>query len=109
MILPEISQKIMSTGSEQIDFRCSSKKDAWQCGALLIFSFSSSLYHLILFGIQRLSAIIWPWKYQQSSFKSVYISLIFVWLAAGFTAAIPGKLILNYFLDYLHFKKFELK
>ena len=55
-----------------------------------MFGYTSSLYHLIYMGIQRLYAVWKPIDYSLQSHKTVYISLACVWIVAIFSASSTG-------------------
>jgi len=56
-----------------------------------LFTFTSSLYHLLYMGMQRLHAVAWPINYKFQSKASLYQGLAVVWILAAVSASLPGE------------------
>ncbi|XP_076818107.1 uncharacterized protein LOC143463502 [Clavelina lepadiformis] len=73
---------------------------AYVGGILLLFSLTSSLYHLLYMGGERIYAITKPLQYKWQSNTSLYAGLVLVWIVSIITATIfawfPGKFIFTY-------------
>jgi len=61
-------------------------------GMFYLLGFSSSLYHLVLLGQQRIYAINWPIRYKMQAVKSVYKGIGVVWILSLLSATTPGEL-----------------
>lgn len=57
----------------------------------IIFTYSSSLHHLMFIGIERIYAIIQPFKYRMQTKSTIMVSLLVVWLSSLITSTIPRK------------------
>ena len=82
-----------STGHEVVTKITTSQRAASSIipAILNLFTFTSSLYHLLYMGIQRLHAVAWPINYKFQSKASVYQSLAAVWILAALSASLPGE------------------
>ncbi|CAK8697389.1 unnamed protein product [Clavelina lepadiformis] len=63
---------------------------AYVGGILSVFGFTSSLYHLVFMGAERVYAIAKPIRYSQQSKTSVYCALVVVWLMSLASATIAA-------------------
>lgn len=59
-------------------------------GFFFLLSFTSSLYHLIYLGGQRLVAMRWPFLYRKQKPGHVFAALGVVWALAAISATVPG-------------------
>lgn len=66
-------------------------------GMLHVFRLTSSLYHLVLLGIHRVYAILYPihFRRQTAKAKSAYVGILIVWFGAIIAAVAPGKTLPN--------------
>ena len=55
-----------------------------------LFTFTSSLYHLLYMGMQRLHAVAWPISYKFQTKASVYQGLAAIWILAAVASSLPG-------------------
>ncbi|CAK8679905.1 unnamed protein product [Clavelina lepadiformis] len=73
---------------------------AYVGGILLLFSLTSSLYHLLYIGGERVYAITKPLKYRWHGKSATYYGLSLVWIFSVVTASVfawfPGKFIFTY-------------
>jgi len=58
-----------------------------------LLGFSSSLYHLVLLGQQRIYAINWPIRYKMQEVKSVHKGIGVVWVLSLLSATTPGEFV----------------
>ena len=63
---------------------------------LYLLSYTSSIYHLLFIGIQRIYAIRKPLLYRQQTKATVYCWLLFVWIFSLTSASITGVTYLNF-------------
>ncbi|XP_076816606.1 CUB and sushi domain-containing protein 3-like [Clavelina lepadiformis] len=61
---------------------------AYAGGILLVFGVTSSLYHLLYMGVERVYAIAMPLQYKYQSKTSLYLGLLLVWVLSIVTATI---------------------
>lgn len=71
---------------------------AYVGGIFFFFSFTSSLYHLVFLGQQRLHAIKWPFQYKAQRKRVIYIGICVIWLLSFIAAVSPSKPILLWYL-----------
>ena len=69
---------------------------------LYLLGYTSSIYHLLFIGMQRIYAIRKPLLYRQQTKATVYYWLLLVWMFSLTTASITGE-------TYLNFNKSEFK
>ena len=92
--IPNISRAFHSTIFEDRLHRRSHSVSAF-CGFLNTLAFVSSLYHLLLLGMQRIYAVKCPLKFRHRNMKPVYAWISVVWLIAILIALAPSKYTVN--------------
>ena len=82
-----------STGNEIKDLTLSLQGSSGSIasGILNVFTYTSSLYHLLYMGLQRLKAISQPLDYKLQSNKTVYYGLTGIWILSALSATLPSK------------------
>ena len=86
--IPNISKALHSTIFED---QINRRNPSTFCGVLNILAFVSSLYHLLLLGLQRIYAVTYPLDYRNRTMKPVYASIGVAWLIALAVAFVPSK------------------
>lgn len=104
VVVYNFSWSITSTAQQIDNFELVSQSSWWSvlAGAILIFGFTSSVYHLFLLSLLRLYAVKFPIKYKFLTHRAVLYSLMLVWLAAVIASTLPSKL-LNFKMSNFHY------
>ncbi|CAK8674544.1 unnamed protein product [Clavelina lepadiformis] len=103
--LPNYAWTMNSTGVEvdQAQWALSNSPQAIAGASIFLFTFTSSIYHLLFFAVLRLYAIGFPLRYRSQPTRRVYFALVIVWLVSIAAASIPGWFPQYYFFEYYHF------
>nr|CAB3265838.1 relaxin receptor 2 [Phallusia mammillata] len=84
------SMNVSSMELDQRQLLLTGTPEATVGGILLLLTFTSSLYHLVYMGGQRLYSMRWPVSYRFQSSLHIYVGLAVVWLLALTSSTVPA-------------------
>ena len=93
MVVYNFSWSIHATPAEidQFENESRSSAGAFFAGALYLFSFTTSVYHLTIMSGLRLLAVVFPLQFKFMRKKTLICILIGVWIFSAAAATSPGK------------------